>query len=178
MANGDPETCEMFLDGVEVPVDQRVGQEGAGWQIAMTTVTYERGPGDVGFVAKFFKRLHAIEALVIESGRENDPELRKRLAAAFVRGETLRLNVLEQLSSRIAGHDAGVEGSISKQIFTEAIQDLEHLGLEIAGAEAMTNKRPEYLDAYLASRPASIYGGTSQVQRNIIARRLLGMPAR
>jgi alkylation response protein AidB-like acyl-CoA dehydrogenase len=178
MANGDPETCEMFLDDVRVAGDNLLGDEGDGWRIAMTTVAYERGPGDTGFVATFDRRLRSVEQLVTDLGLRSDPAIRAELAAAFVRGEMLRLNVLEQLSHRIAGGIVGAEGSISRQIYTDGIQRLEHLAVDVAGASAVLDPASEVLHAYLASRPVSIYGGTSQIQRNTIAKRILGMPAR
>jgi alkylation response protein AidB-like acyl-CoA dehydrogenase len=178
MANGDPETCEMFLDDVRVPETNRLGDAGDGWRIAMTTVAYERGPGDTGFVATFDRRLRDLEELVRSQGRADDDQLRRELAAAYVRGETLRLNVLEQLSHRISGGLVGAEGSISRQIYTDAIQRLEHVAVDVAGADALLSSGNAVLDSYLASRPVSIYGGTAQIQRNIIAKRLLGMPSR
>jgi alkylation response protein AidB-like acyl-CoA dehydrogenase len=176
LADGEPETCEVFWDGVEVPADQRLGEPGAGWRIAMTTVSYERGPADIGIIATYRKSLRDIEALALQRGRSDETEVRKGLAMAYVRGEVLRLNVVEQLSLRVSGRDPGPEGSIARMLWTDAEQTLQHLALDLAGADALTGAMPDRLAAYFRSRPVSVYGGSAQIQKNILAQHMLGMP--
>ena len=93
LADSNPETCEVFWDSVEVPVDQRLGAEGDGWRLAMTTVSYERGPADVGIIANYRRSLAEMAALAEARGRAEDPEIRTAWARAYVQGEGLRLNV-------------------------------------------------------------------------------------
>jgi alkylation response protein AidB-like acyl-CoA dehydrogenase len=176
LANGNPETAEVFWDEVEVPVENRLGEEGDGWRIAMTTVSYERGPGDVGTVAAFRRSLRQVERLAAERGVIGDPEVRRALARAYVYGEAQRLNVVEQLSKRVSGHLPGPDASVSKQLWTQAEQYLQHLAMDLAGAGALTGEAPERLADYFMSRPTSVYGGTAQIQRNLLAQRLLGLP--
>jgi alkylation response protein AidB-like acyl-CoA dehydrogenase len=176
LANGDPETAEVFWDGVEVAAENRLGEEGDGWRIAMTTVSYERGPGDVGTVAHYRRNLRQIERLAAERGLTQQPEVRKALAKAYVFGEAQRLNVIEQLSKRVSGHLPGPEASVSKQLWTQAEQYLQHLAMDLVGADALTGVAPERLAEYFYSRPISVYGGTAQIQRNLLAQRVLGLP--
>jgi alkylation response protein AidB-like acyl-CoA dehydrogenase len=107
LSDGDPETCEVFWDNVQVPAAQLLGTPGLGWKVAMTTVTYERGPADIGFIAMYQKSLRTVEALAVEKGVADDPEVRRELARAYVRGEAMRLNVVEQLSMRVSGREPG-----------------------------------------------------------------------
>jgi alkylation response protein AidB-like acyl-CoA dehydrogenase len=176
LANSNPETAEVFWDGVEVPADNRLGEEGDGWRIAMTTVSYERGPADVGMIATFRRNLRQVELLAAERGLLDDPEVRRSLALAYVYGEAQRLNVAEQLSKRLSGHLPGPEGSVSKQLWTQAEQYLQHVAMDLVGADALTGRSPERLADYFWSRPASVYGGTAQIQRNLLAQRVLGLP--
>jgi alkylation response protein AidB-like acyl-CoA dehydrogenase len=176
LANGSPETAEVFWDGVEVPAENRLGEEGDGWRIAMTTVSYERGPGDVGSVAHYRRSLRQVERLAAERRLAQQAEVRKALAKAYVYGEAQRLNVIEQLSKRVSGHLPGPEASVSKQLWTQAEQYLQHVAMDLVGADALTGAAPDRLADYFSSRPVSVYGGTAQIQRNLLAQRVLGLP--
>jgi alkylation response protein AidB-like acyl-CoA dehydrogenase len=176
LADGDPETSEVFWDNVHVPIENRLGDPGQGWRVAMTTVTYERGPADIGFISTYQKALRAIEALAEEKGLAGDPGIRREIAHAYVRGEGLRLNVIEQLSMRVGGRQPGPEGSVAKLLWADAEQTLQHLAMDLAGADALTGRKPERLEAYFRSRPVSVYGGSSQIQKNILAQAALGLP--
>jgi alkylation response protein AidB-like acyl-CoA dehydrogenase len=176
IADAKAETCEIFFDDVLVPVDQRIGEPGAGWRIAMTTVAYERGPADIGFISSYRKTLREVEAVAAKQGKAGDPEVRKALAQAYVRGEALRLHAVEQLSMRIQGKGPGPEGSIGRLLWTEAEQSLQHLAMDLIGADALTGEEDAWLSSYFRSRPVSVYGGSSQIQKNILALQVLGMP--
>ncbi|WP_433347126.1 acyl-CoA dehydrogenase family protein [Microtetraspora malaysiensis] len=175
IASGEAETAEVFWDDVRIPVDQRLGAPGEGWRIAMTTVTYERGPADIGFIANYRRTLRKVEALAAERGLLDLPETRKALARAYVRGEVLRLNCMEQLSMRVSGRPPGPEGSVAKLLWADAEQSLQHLAMDILGADEMTGVADGWLSSYFTSRPVSVYGGSAQIQKNIIAR-MLDMP--
>ncbi|KRA24709.1 hypothetical protein ASD65_09980 [Microbacterium sp. Root61] len=176
VANGDPETSEVFFDEVRVPAANLISSVGDGWKIAMTTVAYERGPSDIGAISTLRKQLSHLEEYAVQSGRAADPAVRRRLARSYVQGELVRLVALEQLSSRATGKPVGEEGSIGKLLQTAASQDLAHVALDLYGADAITGAAPEIVSDYFQTRPISVYGGSSQIQRNIIASRLLGMP--
>jgi alkylation response protein AidB-like acyl-CoA dehydrogenase len=176
LADGDPETCEVFWDDVRVPVTNRLGDPGVGWRVAMTTVAYERGPADIGFISTYYKSLRAVEEAALARGLTEDPGIRRRLADAYVRGEGLRLNVIEQLSMRVSGRQPGPEGSVAKLLWADAEQNLQHLAMDIAGADALTGRDHARLEAYFRSRPVSVYGGSAQIQKNILALSALGMP--
>lgn len=176
VASGNPETSEVFYDDVRVPAANLIGQEGDGWKIAMTTVAYERGPSDIGMISALRKQLSHLEEQAKASGQAEDPAVRRKLALAHVREEQVRLVALEQLSSRATGKPVGEEGSIAKMLQTEASQELAHLAMELGGAAVITGEAAEVTADYFQTRPMSVYGGSSQIQRNIISSRMLGMP--
>jgi alkylation response protein AidB-like acyl-CoA dehydrogenase len=105
-----------------------------------------------------------------------DPIVRSGLARAYTKGEALRLVVVEQLSRRVSGQAPGSEGSIAKLLWTDAEQSLQQLALDILGADAWLGREQDWLSQYLWSRAGSVYGGSAQIQRNLVAQRLLGMP--
>lgn len=176
MADGAPQAAEIFWNDVEIPVDQMLGQPGQGWEVAMATFAYERGPGDVGVIAAYNKALRVIEAEATQRGTINDATVREALGQAYVRGEVLRLVVLEQLSQRVSGMLPGPESSIAKVLWADADQYLHRTAMDLVGADAVTGRKEHYLRNYLRSRAASVYGGTTQIQKNILAQRALGMP--
>jgi alkylation response protein AidB-like acyl-CoA dehydrogenase len=176
ISDGAPETCEMFFDEVEIPADQMIGEPGAGWRIAMTVLAFERGPGDIGMIATFQTALRRLETLAGERGLLKDPETRKAIARIYVLGEALRLNVVEQLSQRNAGKPPGPEGSVARLLLTQAEQSMRALELELSGAAVFAREGDTTFASYLRSRTISIFGGTSQIQKNILATQVLGMP--
>jgi len=176
LASGEPETAEVFFDDVVIPDSQRLGNEGDGWRIAMTTVSYERGAADVGMMANFLRGLESVERRVVAMGLADDPDIRRAVARCRVRGEALRLNGIEALSRRSAGKPPGAESSVGKLLWSEAEQTLRQLELRLAGAGAFNGDDPHVLSSYFKSRPVSVYGGSSQIQKNILARQILGLP--
>lgn len=175
LANGDPETCEVFFTDVRVPAENRVGSEGQGWNIAMTTVAYERGASDTGTISTLRRQLRQLEGMAAERGLDQKESIRRRLARAYVDLEVLAQNAAAQLSGRISGRPAGPEGSIGKLLWSNVAQQMMHLALDVTQADALTGKAPEWLADYFQSRPISVYGGSSQIQKNILAR-MLDMP--
>jgi len=130
----------------------------------------------VGIIASYAKTLRGVEEEARRRGALDDPEFRKDIARAYVRLQGLRLNVAEQLSMRVSGRQPGPEGSVAKLLWAEAEQTLAHTAMNLEGADALTGRDPERLDAYFRSRPVSVYGGTSQIQKNILALQALGLP--
>lgn len=175
LADGEPETCELFLTDVKIPQENRVGEEGMGWNIAMTTVAYERGASDTGTISTLRRYLRQLEAVARAQELDRREDLRRRLARVYVDLEALAQNAAYQLSQRMAGKPAGPEGSIGKLLWSRVAQELAHVALEVNGADALTGRAPQWLSRYFQSRPVSVYGGSSQIQKNILAR-LLDMP--
>ena len=173
--SGDPETAEVFFDDVRIPASHRIGDPGAGWRIAMTTVSYERGASDTGFISVLRRQLRELEQIAAERGQLQNPVTRQKLARVHVEIEALNLNVAQQLSMRLAGRDPGPEGSVGKLLWSRAAQYTMHAALDVLGADALTGKAPHWLAEYFTSRPVSVYGGSSQIQKNILAR-MLDMP--
>jgi alkylation response protein AidB-like acyl-CoA dehydrogenase len=176
MFNGTEEFCEIFLDDVAVPGDALVGKPGQGWEIAMTMLTYERGPVDIGLVSKFQGMLGRLQRLALQSGTANDVSIRRALADAEVAVEVLRLHCTRSLSRRLGGTPPGPEGSIDKLLMASTEQRLTRAALEVAGPDALLADRDRWFSDYLFSLSASIYGGTAQIQKDILANRVLGLP--
>jgi alkylation response protein AidB-like acyl-CoA dehydrogenase len=155
---------QVFFDGAAVPADQMVGRPGEGWALAMTVVGHEREPAELGYSARYGK---LVRDLVARTGDEGVPA---ELAWAQVETEMLRLHVRRRLSERLDGVAHGPDGSLDKLLMTWVEQAVGHAALAVGGTGA-----PELLDAYLYSRAQSVMGGTSQIQKNIIASRILGL---
>jgi alkylation response protein AidB-like acyl-CoA dehydrogenase len=173
-ANGDAEFNEVFFTDAVVGADGIVGQPGQGWTIAMTTVGYERGPADVGFSSRYARMIRELET----TARQGDVGTvgRLDLARAFVLVSVLRAHVLRDLSARADGTAPGPEGSITKLLATQTDQLLHRVDMDLAAPGPLVGDRPDVLGDYLYSLAASIYGGTSEIQRTLIAERLLHLP--
>jgi alkylation response protein AidB-like acyl-CoA dehydrogenase len=175
-STGESEFCEIFLDNVEVPEQNRIGAEGDGWAIAMMTVAYERGAADVGYLSKFGAALRELRALLTDE--LSDAQVRSRLGEVELAYRVLTQHVRRRLAEREdAGSLPGPEMSVDKILMTEVDQLLHRTALDLLGARVlMEGPESRWVEDYLYSRAASIYGGTEQVQLNIIAQRLLGLP--
>ncbi len=176
MINGiTKEFGEVIFDGARVPASNMIGAPGEGWALAMTVVSHEREPGSLGFVARYRKTVKQLAAMVREDPTAYGPEQIRDLGWAIVEAEMLRAHVSRRLSDRLDGIEHGPEGSVDKLLMTSAEQAVGHAALAIGGIGL--NSDDEWLKLYLYSRAQSVMGGTSQIQRNLIARRILGLPA-
>jgi alkylation response protein AidB-like acyl-CoA dehydrogenase len=174
MSTGSREFAEVFFDGVSVPRSNVVGEPGQGWQIAMSMLSYERGPADMGWVGRMGAVLAGAEEDVRTGRRKADDALRRRLATARVGLQVLQWHVRRSLARR--QHELpGAEGSVDKLLATRVEQDLYATLADLAGADAVAGETTAF-SSYLYSRAQSIYGGTQQIQRNIVAHRVLGLP--
>jgi alkylation response protein AidB-like acyl-CoA dehydrogenase len=142
----------------------------------MTVVSHEREPGELGYVARYAKTVKELEATV----RANPDSFRSdqvdAVAWAYVQTEMLRLHVCRRLSERLDGVDHGPGGSIDKLLMTWVEQAVGAAALDVAGPTAASDAQDEALKIYLYSRAQSVMGGTSQIQKNIVATRILGLP--
>jgi alkylation response protein AidB-like acyl-CoA dehydrogenase len=178
---GDDEFAEVFLDDVEVPAENLVGKLHDGWRIANALLGHERiGTSNPLFALSALER---IKTMAQATGVMSDPAFQDRLAAASI--EIATLSALFSHAVELTNHESspGPESSIVKIVGSELLQSLTELLIEAAGGHA-TADRPfdtQYgpVDAavpYLFSRRVTIYGGSSEIQRNVLARRVLNLP--
>ena len=177
MINGiTKEFGEVIFDGARVPAADMIGAPGDGWALAMTVVSHEREPGELGYVARYTKLVNQLTDTVGRAPERYGPEPRRDLAWAIVEAEMLRLHVCRRLSERLEGIAHGPAGSVDKLLMTEVEQAVGHAALTVGGA-GHGETDDTWLKVYLYSRAQSVMGGTSQIQRNLVARRILGLPA-
>ena len=173
--NGEAEFSEVFFDGVEVGEDRLVGAAGAGWQIAMGILAHERGPV---WTFTFQRRIRRSLGELIRSARDRgalrDPVVRQRLAQAHIEVELLRLVGYRSLTRLLRTGRPGAESSVEKVLGSETDQRLQELAMDVAGPYGLVPG--EFGQAWLYSRSETIMGGTSEIQRNVIATRILGLP--
>ncbi|MFF9567413.1 acyl-CoA dehydrogenase [Streptomyces sp. NPDC014685] len=172
---GSTEFAEMFLDEVRVPVANRLGAENDGWRVTMVTLSFERGTAFVGEVVACRRTLDALAAEARSNGRWDDPVLRRRLGR--LNAEFRALWRLTQWNVGEAGRGGvvGTGGSVFKLRYSQARQELYEAAAEVLGADSADLDREWVLDR-LSSLSYTIAAGTSQIQRNIVAERLLGLP--
>jgi len=172
---GDAEFSEVFFDDVRVPAANLVGAPGAGWSIAMGILAHERGPvWTFTFQRKIRRSLERLVRLVRDRGLGSDPLVRQRLAQAHVEVELLRLVGYRSLTRMLRTGEPGVESSIEKVLGSETDQRLLDTAVGVLGPHgALPN---DFERAWLYARSETIMGGTSEIQRNVIAQRLLGLP--
>jgi alkylation response protein AidB-like acyl-CoA dehydrogenase len=176
MINGvTREFAEVHFDGARVPAANMIGRPGEGWAVAMTVVGHEREPGELGYVARYSKVVNDLAAAVRSDPARFGSEQIRELGWAMVETEMLRLHVRRRLSERLDGISHGPEGSVDKLLMTAAEQAVGHAALAVGGAEY--GGGDTWLSVYLYSRAQSVMGGTSQIQRNLVASRLLDLPS-
>jgi alkylation response protein AidB-like acyl-CoA dehydrogenase len=176
MINGiTKEFGEVVLDGARIPAANMIGSPGQGWALAMTVVSHEREPGELGYVARYGKLVKELVTHVRKEPDSFEAEPRRELGWAIVEAEMLRLHVRRRLSDRLDGISHGPEGSVDKLLMTAVEQSVGHAALAVGGIGIGGDDM--WLKVYLYSRAQSVMGGTSQIQRSLVARRILGMPA-
>ena len=180
---GEAEFCEVFFEDVRVPAENLLGAAGAGWPIAMGILAHERGPvWTFGFQRDIRRSLGRAIRLARERGLATDRLVRQRLAQSWIEVELLRLSGYRSLTRLLRTGEPGFQSSIEKVAGSEADQALQELTRSLLGPWAMLREdRPEAPAGtssrpFLYSRSETIMGGTSEIQRNIIAQRILGLP--
>lgn len=181
---GGSEFNEVFFTDARTDADLVVGEPGQGWGVAMGLLGFERGVSTLGQVVGFARELDGVVALAKANGAYDDPVLRDRLAQAKVELEVMRANALRVLSLVTGGEDSaagGGAGSIFKLVWANWHRRLGELAMEVAGAGGLLAEAAPYeLSAwqriFLFSRADTIYGGSDEVQLNILAERVLGLP--
>jgi alkylation response protein AidB-like acyl-CoA dehydrogenase len=183
---GGSEFNEVFFDGARTDADLVVGEPGQGWGVAMGLLGFERGVSVLGQMVGFRRELDALVALARENGAIEDPVLRDRLAGAKVGLEVMRLNALRGLSAVSGGEDSAAGGgaaSIAKLVWATWHQQLGRLAMDVLGPAGLLARPGSasydltgWQRLFLFSRADTIYGGSDEIQRNILAERVLGLP--
>jgi alkylation response protein AidB-like acyl-CoA dehydrogenase len=181
---GDSEFNEVFFDDARTDADLVVGEPGDGWRVAMGTLTFERGVSTLGQQIVYARELSGIAELAQRNGAADDPAIRERLARAWVglramRSYALATMDLEQGGSRMAGDIYRGQDNVSKLLWANWHRDLGVLAMDVMGKAGLAlhdGDFDEWQRLFLFSRADTIYGGSNEVQRNIIAERVLGLP--
>jgi alkylation response protein AidB-like acyl-CoA dehydrogenase len=170
---GEAEFNEIFFTDVQVPVENRLGDDGEGWQVAMTTLLHERAT--LGFALT--ATLDALLGRLLEEtrGRDLDPRLREAIAGEWIELQALLYTTYRALGAYERTGVPGPEGSGVKLRWSEANQRLTKLAREVLGPEGILDDG-WWNHQQLRSRGNTIEAGTSEVLRNIIAERVLGLP--
>jgi len=183
--NGKPAFAEVFFDDARVSLEHLLGPEGEGWNVAMATAGFERG-----LMLRSPARFQSTAARLVELYRETlragapiAPGMRERVARCWMDAEAYCLNTYQTVSRLLAGGKIGAEASLNKIFWSELDVRMHELALELLGPRAeLQPSAPaagdvgSWLDGYIFALSGPIYAGTNQIQRNIIAERILGLP--
>ncbi|WP_131747629.1 acyl-CoA dehydrogenase family protein [Frankia sp. Cppng1_Ct_nod] len=182
---GTAEFNEVFLDGARTRADLVVGGVGNGWKVVNGTLGFERGTAFLGQQLRFAAEYWRLVDVARDRGVDRDPVLRDRLADAYVGLEVMRQTGMRAIGRALAGKPPGPEASTGKLQWSRWHQRLGELATDVLGPQAMVtggdsatggDAREELLYSFLFSRSHTIYAGSSEVQRNIIGERVLGLP--
>ena len=187
--SGESEFNETFFDDVIVPAENIVGEVNDGWKIAMTTLAYERGPEDaLGRQIRFKQELDKLLDTVSGQRRGDhqaidEPAIRQALAKSITEVEVMRLNSLRTFSKYLNGEERGPDASLIKLYWSHAAQRMYETALDalgptapLAGNDPDTARSGLFQLSWLQSKAFTIYSGSSEIQRNIIGERMLGLP--
>ena len=171
---------EVFFTDVRVPKTNVIGEEGRGWQVAMLLLSFERGASALPQYAAFRREVDDIVEVAKTLGRDSDTLLRQKIASSVVELECLRYHSLNVLTKVEQGQELGAASSMTKLQWSETHQDIGELFTDVAGLHHQVSGDDlgaEDLQAsFLWSRSETIWGGSSQVQRNIVSELVLGLP--
>ena len=178
--NGDAEFNETFFDGARCPKDSLIGAVGDGWRVAMGLLSFERGVSTLGQQMAFRNELDAIIAAAKDNGAANDPLIRQRLAKAEIGLNLMRYGAMRMLSNTDHSKVDGAALTYKIQWATWR-RNLGELAMDVLGQAGEVTDNAAYEwdmlpNLFLYSRADTIYGGTNQIQRNLIAERGLSMP--
>ncbi|MGZ5397340.1 MAG: acyl-CoA dehydrogenase IpdE1 [Mycobacterium sp.] len=175
---GDSEFNEVFFDDARTDADLVVGEPGDGWRVAMGTLTFERGVSTLGQQIEYARELSGVAELAKRNGAADDPLIRERLARSWVGLRTMRSYALATMDVE-GGRQAAGKDSVSKLLWANWHRELGEIAMEVLGRDGLTltdGDFDEWQRLYLFSRSDTIYGGSNEIQRNIIAERVLGLP--
>ncbi len=176
---GTSEFSEVFFDGARTAADNIVGKRGEGWKVAMGTLAFERGASTLGQQIGFLNELLEVIDIAKRNGSGADPVMRQRLAEAWIELRIMRFNALRMLSHE--GTELSREAMITKLYWATWHRSLGKLAMDVLGpwseiAAALPYELTGLQRLFLFTRSDTIYAGTNEIQRNIIAERALGLP--
>ncbi|MBO0875655.1 MAG: acyl-CoA dehydrogenase family protein [Pseudonocardia sp.] len=180
--SGASEFGEVFFTDARVAAGDCLGELGDGWRTAMLLLSFERGASGIGQYTEFRRQYDEIVAVARALGRDSDPVVRGKLARVLTELECLRYHAMHVLTQVEQGRDLGFEASMTKLQWSETFQDLWEVFDDVLGPDATLREPVPGLDLTamhaqaMWSRSVTIWGGSSQVQRNIVAERVLGLP--
>jgi alkylation response protein AidB-like acyl-CoA dehydrogenase len=172
---GEAEFNELFLEDARIPHENIVGGENNGWTVAITTLMHERAGLAFALQVEVQIAMRQLIERARELGVDGDPVIRQRLAQLRIEAEVLRLNALRGLTGMQRRGQPGPEGSLGKWHWAEVNQGLTELALDLAGPSGVVVDDP-WTYRFLRSRANSIEGGTTEILKNIVAERVLGLP--
>jgi alkylation response protein AidB-like acyl-CoA dehydrogenase len=182
--SGAAHFAEVFLDDVEVPVENRVGDEGAGWSIMRTSLGHERATAFLADEFKYRKTADRVIDLVVSRGLADDPLVRQDVARLETGVRTIAANSARALAAVLRGEDPGGVASVNRLVKSEFEQHMHALALRAVGPYAALGSRASgavdngrWTFGYLMSRATTIGAGTAEIQRNTIAESVLGLPS-
>jgi len=181
---------EVFFTNARTPAENLVGSLNDGWRVAMTTLMFERGGNAVGTAVRFRGMMRSLRDLAERTASNgghaiDDPVVRQELAKRLAEVEIMRLNALRAISPNLKGEPPGPESSIGKLYWSEWFTKATELAMDILGPDGLLLDGARaaegyttgvWLTEFLSARASTIYTGTSEIQRNIIAERVLGLP--
>jgi alkylation response protein AidB-like acyl-CoA dehydrogenase len=180
--SGAAEFCEDFIDNARAPLFNIIGGLNNGWRVAMTTLGHERGGRATVQHLRFEREFWALVETARKYGKQDDPLVRQQLAWAYTQVQLMRFSGVRTLAQVAQGNQPGPEASVAKLFWSEYHKRLGEIAMSIVGKDGLI--RPDgddyptttWQNVYLASRAGTIYSGTSEIQRNIVAERALGLP--
>jgi alkylation response protein AidB-like acyl-CoA dehydrogenase len=172
---GEAEFNELFMEEARIPDENIIGGEGNGWAVAITTLMHERATLAFGLQIAVKRALRQLMDEAKSDGDADDPQVRDRLAQLYIESEVLRLTAYRGLSAIMRDGVPGPEGSLGKWQWAEVNQALTELAMDLRGPRAVLND-DTWTFRFLRARANSIEGGTTEILKNIVAERVLGLP--
>jgi alkylation response protein AidB-like acyl-CoA dehydrogenase len=172
---GEAEFNELFIEEARIPDENIVGGEGNGWPVAITTLMHERAGLAFALQVRVQVALRELRDDIREAGKADDPLVRQRFAQLYAEAQVLRLNAYRGLTATMKRGEPGPEGSLGKWHWAEVNQGLTELAIDVAGPRALLGDGT-WPYRFLRARANSIEGGTTEILKNIVAERVLGLP--
>ncbi len=171
---GDSEFNEVFFDDARTEASLVVGQPGDGWRVAMGTLTFERGVSTLGQQIRYAREHANLVELAKRTGAADDPLIRQKLTESWTGLQAMRSYALATMDVEQPGQD-----NVSKLLWANWHRELGEIAMDVQGMAGLALPEGEFDEwqrLYLFSRSDTIYGGSNEIQRNIIAERVLGLP--
>jgi alkylation response protein AidB-like acyl-CoA dehydrogenase len=172
---GEAEFNEIFMEDARIPDENVVGGVGNGWMVAITTLMHERSGIAFASAGQVKRDFAELLELARERGADDDPAMRQRLAQLYIESQSLSLNAFRGLTGIMKHGQPGPEGSVSKWQWSDLNQSLSETAMDIRGPEGPVMDSP-WTYRFLRARANSIEGGTTEILKNIVAERVLGLP--